>query len=52
MGFTYGGSKPVRSFRNSNQMRMIGHQAVAPDFHIEMVAPLDHEINIGLTIFI
>jgi hypothetical protein len=45
-------SQPVGRVRNGDQMDMVGHQAVCPDLDLVRAAPLRHEFEVTLTIFI
>lgn len=42
----------IFGFRHSNQMDMIRHQAIRPDSDVEFAAPLGHQGQVGLVIFI
>jgi hypothetical protein len=47
------GSSPVASeFRRRDQMHMIGHQAISPDRHAALFAPLAHQLQIGRVILL
>ena len=45
-------SQPVGRLRNSDEMDVIGHQAVCPDFNLMDGAPLPHQFQIVLVILI
>ena len=52
MGLTDRKTKPVLIRGNSNQVNVIGHQAVSPNVHCVRFAPIGHQFNIGLIIAI
>src|SRR5208283_951294 len=37
----------VLRVRHRDQMRMIRHQAISPDFHATLLAPMTHQLQIG-----
>ena len=45
-------SQPVGRLRNSDEMDVVGHQAVCPDFNLMDGAPLPHQFQIVLVILI
>jgi hypothetical protein len=41
-----------RSLRYRDQMDMIGQQAVCPDLEIVRIAPMSHQFQVALAIFV
>jgi hypothetical protein len=52
MGLTDCMAQPIRIGGNSNQMNVIGHQAVSPYLNCVFSTPMRHQFNIGLIITI
>jgi hypothetical protein len=50
--FTDPSSESVFTFRYGNEMHMIRHEAVRPDFHSALATPFRHEVNIGIVVII
>jgi hypothetical protein len=52
MGLSDPKSQAVFSLWHGNQVNMVGHQAIGPDLHGTLPAPLRHERDVGLVILI
>ena len=50
--FTDPSSESVFTFRYGNEMHMIRHEAVRPDFNSALAAPFRHEVDIGNVVLI
>jgi hypothetical protein len=48
--FANGMAQSIRIGRHSDQMDVIGHQAVSPDVNTVLPAPMRHQISIGLIV--
>jgi hypothetical protein len=47
-----GESQSVGRLRNCDEMNMIGHQAISPDLDLVSAAPMCHQFQVALVIFI
>jgi hypothetical protein len=47
MGLADSPPQAVFRRRDSNQMRMVGHQAIAPNRHSVFAAPIGHQFQVG-----
>jgi hypothetical protein len=52
VGLSDSPSRAIGRFRYRYQMDMIGHQAIRHDLDLESVAPLCHELDVALVIFV
>jgi hypothetical protein len=52
VGLSDSPSQTIGRLRYCYQMDMIGHQAIRQDLDLERVAPLCHELDVALVIFV
>jgi hypothetical protein len=52
MSLAYAAPQAVLRMRNRNQMHMIGHQAVRPNLHPALPAPVGHQFHEGRIVFL
>src|SRR5512136_2678491 len=50
--FTDPPSESVFTFRYGNEMHMIRHEAVSPDFHSVLPAPLCHDVDVLIVVVV
>ena len=52
MGLSDPATQTVFLPRHSNEMNVVGHETIRPDFHAAPEAPLGHEFEIGFVVLV